>query len=304
MYASAGAAVAVALLMAASPLAGALKPHVIVPPYKGSTSVVYRSVSSYGSCKSSVALTGVHWVPKTGNATGFGYASAKGCATPPIGNGNSQGYTSAEFEIGIPIKVATNLGHNISVDVSYVYTVIATVTGKASCPVAKNVPGVYTYSDCSVYASAGSSVSMEFWDQTNGSFLYGQNDYAYLPQNYSQVYNYSYCNGAGTCYNYNSTYACHNSTYSVCVPSGTRATGSNTTWINTGRNCEYGYNGFCYYWRNWTLNSSHKYWVIEYVNFDANADIYGYGAGHGALATVNGATLGNSGWRIASVTVT
>ncbi|HZY69828.1 MAG TPA: hypothetical protein VFF67_02470 [Thermoplasmata archaeon] len=303
-YGSAGVAVAVALVMAVSPMAGALKPHVILPPFKGSASTIYKSISQSGNCKSTSALTSLHWVPKTGNVTGFAYSAAKGCLVVPTGSGYASAYTYAQFQVAIPVKVYTNTGHNFSVDFSYDYTLLASITGAAGCPPAKNVPGTYTYSYCNLDVSAGSFLSMELYDQTNNTYLYGGHDYVYPPENYSYVYNDSYCNGSGTCYNYSYSYSCHNSTYSTCVPSGTIASGTNNTWINSGSNCGYGYAGHCYYWHNWTLNSSHKYWVISYMEFYADAYLYGYGAGHSVLASVNGATLGNSGWKIVSVTVT
>ncbi|HZY69827.1 MAG TPA: hypothetical protein VFF67_02465 [Thermoplasmata archaeon] len=305
-YGSAGTAIAIALLMAASPMAGALKPHTIVAPYKGTAANFSKSVYTYGNCKSTGALTGMHWLPKTGNETGFAYSSVKGCTVVPTGGGTADNGNQGTISVAFPVKVFTNTAHNFSVNWSYAYTVIASITGVPTCPAAKPVPGTYTYSYCSVDASTYVEFSMELYDQTNNSYLYGQHDYVQGPQNYTDVYNDSYCTSTGTCYSYNATYGCgyYKYYYQNCVPSGTMAAGSNTTWINSGNNCGYSYAGHCYYWHNWTLNSSHKFWILTALYFDAYAYVSGYGAGHGAIASVNGATLGNTGWKISSVTVT
>lgn len=306
-YGSAGAAIAIALLMAASPMAGALKPHVILPPYKGTAASLSKYIYSSGNCKSSSALTGLHWVPKTGNVTGFAYASAKGCAVVPTGYGSAYVSEEGSYQIAFPVKVYTNTGHNFSIDWSYAITLIASMAGAPNCPVAK-APGSYSdcYLDVEAYSSAG---IQDIYDQTNNSYLYGgYGGHASVagPENYSYVSNYSYCSTTGTCYNYNYSSFCGQYKYAYynCVPSGTQATGTNVTWVNTGNHCEDLYAGHCYYWQNWTLNSSHKYWILADVFFDAYADIYGYNSAHSVTASVNGATLGNTGWKITSVTVT
>ncbi|HZY69825.1 MAG TPA: hypothetical protein VFF67_02455 [Thermoplasmata archaeon] len=294
---------AIALLMALSPIAGALKPHTISPPYKGTAANVSKNVYTYGNCKSSGALTAVHWIPKTGNITGFAYAAAKGCTVVPTGPGSASISNGASVGVAIPVKVYTNTGHNFSVNWSYVYSLIASFTGGFNCPVAK-APG--TYSDCSIDVSTYVEFSMELYDQTNNSYLGSSHSYVQGPENYSYISNYSYCSTTGTCYNYNYSNFCgqYKYYYQNCAPSGTMATGTNTTWVNTGANCYYFYAGKCGYWHNWTLNTSHKYWILNSVYFSAYAGIYGYNQTHTATASVNGATLGNTGWRITSVTVT
>ncbi|HZY70149.1 MAG TPA: hypothetical protein VFF67_04120 [Thermoplasmata archaeon] len=290
--------------MSTSPLAGALKPHVLAPPYKGTTLTSYRGIFVSGNCKSAYALTGMNWVPNTGNVTGFAYDSAKSCTTFPPGNGSAAGYTNGEFRIGFPVKVYTNVGHNFSVDFSYTYTVNVSVAGAGVCPVAKNIPGTPTYSSCTWYASAGSKMWMELYDQTNNSYLWGQHFYVFGPKNDSEQDNSSWCDGRGTCTSFNSGVSCFNPALQPCVPSGTMATGSNTAWITPGNNCQIGYAGYCYSWHNWTLNSTHRYWILAWVYFYAIASVYGWPAGRSVHANVNGATFGNTGWRITSVTVT
>lgn len=295
------AVAAVVLLVPVSLFAGALQPHTKVPPYRGTTVSMSRSVSSYGNCATSASLTGFSWLPKTGNVTGFASASGRGCATSPTGNGSATAYNDGGVvQVAIPIHVYTNSGHNFSVNFSYSYTATTTSTGAGVCPVAKTVPGTYTYSYCEKYVAAGSSRWIELFDQTNGSYLDGPRSYVQGPWNYSDQYNGSYCNGGGSCYTYSGNQSCRNSTYWVCAPSGSMATGTSTVWLNTGSNCLYVRHG-CFY--NWTLNSTHKFWVLAFVDFYAEVSIQGWGGGR-VFASVNGATLGNTGWRITSVTVT
>ncbi|HZY69548.1 MAG TPA: hypothetical protein VFF67_01025 [Thermoplasmata archaeon] len=302
--ASYGFAAVVVVSVAVAPMAGALKQHTILPPFKGSASSIIRAVSLYGNCKVSSALYALHWVPRSGNITGIAYSSAKGCVTFSTGNGSSSASSSADLQVAFPVRFSTNAGHNFSVAFSYDYTLLASISGATNCPVAQNVPGTYTSSDCHVDVSAGSQFMMELYDQTNGSYLGGEHGFFDAPENYTVVSNFSFCNGHGGCSNGNNAYSCQNSTVSSCAPSGSTVAGSNAAWIDTGANCRFSYAGHCSYWSNWTLNSSHRFWVIAIVEISTYATIYGYGAGHGVLAKVNSATLGNAGWKITSVTVT
>lgn len=303
-YGTAGMAVGLALVMALTPVAGALKPHVINPPYKGSSGVQSRYISSGGTCKSAASVTGNHWIPKTGNMTAIVYSLAKACATPPTGNGYANAYTSDQFQVAIPVKIYTNTGHNFSANYSWAFTITASLTVAGGCPVAKYVPGSYTYSSCYADVNTYAYLQTELFDQTNSSYLASSHSYLSLPQNYSYQDNYSYCSSTGSCTNNSYAYSCHSSQYYQCAPSGSAVTGTNSTWINTGKNCASGYNGYCYYWHNWTLNSSHKYWLLTFLYVSADAYLYNWAPGSSAVASINGASLGNTGWRIASVTVT
>ncbi|HZY70150.1 MAG TPA: hypothetical protein VFF67_04125 [Thermoplasmata archaeon] len=247
-------------------------------------------------------------MPNTGNVTGVANSASNGCGVL-AGYGIASASTSAFWQIAIPIKVASG-AHIFSVAFSYDYTLVASFSaGASSCPLAKNVPGIHTSSYCSWGVGAGSNVGMEIYDQTNNSYLYGGYDSAGLPQNYSYASTTSYCNGSGTCSSSNYSLSCSNSIYyhrSFCAPSGTTAKGSNTTYINSGDNCWY-WNT----WRvhlhscfNWTMNGSHKLWILAFVDVYTFAELYNYGTGSSALATVNGATLRNIGWKVISVTVT
>ncbi|HZY71288.1 MAG TPA: hypothetical protein VFF67_09985 [Thermoplasmata archaeon] len=302
-----GLAVALALLISISPTVGALKPHVILPPYKHTALAQSKSIFVGGNCKSGVALNSNYWLPKTGNLTAFAYAAAKGCNIVPTGPGYAESDVSDNLQVGFPVKVYTNMAHNFSVNFSYSYTIIVShVRAAGGCPTAKNVPGTPTYIFCDIAVGALVSVSMQLFDQTNNSYNSGQYSFAYLPLNYSYTLNSTYCNGSGACGSSNGSGYCgqYNYPYLTCAASGTKATGASVTWINTGSNCGYIVAGRCYTWDNWTLNSSHNYWVLASVSIDASAVTVNYGIGTSAIASINGATLGNTGWKITSVTVT
>jgi len=292
--------------MALSPGAGAVTPHATVThtaPYTGTHASISKSTSTYGSCTASGKLTSLKWVPTTGNLTGVASGKGSGCATPPFGDGSASGSASATIDVAFPWHV-TSGGHNITVDTSYMYKVTAAFTGHLGCKAAVNVPGHYTYNSCSISASAGASWGFELYDATNNSYLSGSHTSVTGPQNYTDVYNDSSCNGLGTCTWYNSTYGCSGLYYYAnCVPSGTTATGFNSSWLNTSANCQYSSLGHCYSWYNWTLVGTDSYWVVVYLSFSAYASIYGYAAAHSATASLNGGSLGLTGWKVTSIAV-
>lgn len=304
----AGSATAVVLLMVASPLAGALRTQVITPPFRHTTVVQSSSTTSFGTCKRTDALLGNRWLPSVGNVTGFGSSSAKGCASVPTGPGTSGAGASDSFVIAFPFSVYRNAGYNLSLNFTYDYTVVGAFTGAGTCPTAKPVKGQYSSSYCARQFQATSAISMYLWDATNKTSLYGAQDSMLLPGNVSYAYNSSYCYN-GSCYAYNYSYGCSGGTGNItlfglnCIASGTHVHGTGTLWINTRGNCGYAYNGRCYSWLNWTLNHLHKFWVVVTVGFNTYADLYNFGGGHTAIGTINGATLGNKGWGLRSLTI-
>ncbi|HZY69717.1 MAG TPA: hypothetical protein VFF67_01905 [Thermoplasmata archaeon] len=294
---------AIAVLMAGSPVAGAFKPRVFVAPFTGTLAIPSNSVSASGSCKSTASLKSEAWVPSTGNVTALVSTSAKGCSTGLLGNGYAYANAGANIQLYFPVKVATG-GHNFSVKSSYAITLTTAIAGSYICPSAPYITGTYTYSDCSYSMSASTSMYMQLWDATNQSYLYSMTDNVQGPQWYTSGYNYSSCNGQGSCYSNGGNNSCSSTYYYAhCSPSGVQATGTNTTWINSGDDCGYGYSGHCYYWHNWTLNSSHKYWVVISFSMYAYSDMYGYSATHSVAASVNAANGGNTGWKVVSITV-
>ncbi|HZY69669.1 MAG TPA: hypothetical protein VFF67_01655 [Thermoplasmata archaeon] len=301
----AGSATVVALLMALSPAAGAITPHVFAAPYRHTAVLEGTSTASSGPCKRSDLLIGNHWLPKSGNVTGYALSSASGCAPSPFGSQGAAASAADNLEIAFPFNVSRSHGYNLSVNFTYDYTLVAAVSGSVGCPAAKPVKGQFTYDSCALSVQAGSLISMQLWDASNKTGLFGSNDYQQLPQNYSYESNYSYCY-SGNCYWYNYSYGCGgtgNFTPTNCAPSGGLARGTHTLWVNTGANCGNAYGANCYSWENWTLVPLHHYWVFVTVYFYTSASLYSYGAHHAVLASINGATLGNKGWSINSVTV-
>lgn len=300
-YGTIGVAAAAALLMVLSPLAGASVTK--TPPFKGTVSLISKSTSIGGTCKSAALAKALHWVPKTGNVTGWVAAGAKSCTTF-FGNGYADAYAGGTVTVGLPLHFKASGAHNLSVASSLAATITAAWTGAPSCPMAMLISGTYTYSDCFADISAGTSLYMQVYDKTNNTYLYG--DYHHTSvnfNNYSYVSNYSSCNGT-TCYSSNYSFSCSNLYYYAgCVPSGSPISSTNTTWINTGANCGYSYAGHCYSWNNWTLNASHSLWVVLSFTFYASVYISGFPSGLTGLASSNGATLGNTGWKVTGLTI-
>ncbi|HZY69824.1 MAG TPA: hypothetical protein VFF67_02450 [Thermoplasmata archaeon] len=299
-YGTIGVAAAAALLMVLSPLAGASVTK--TPPFKGTVYVIAPSTSTGGSCKSAALAKALHWVPKTGNVTGWVAAGGKSCTTF-FGNGYSSGSAYGNVIVGLPLHFKVNGAHNFSVATSLAATLTDAWTGTPSCPLAVLHSGTYTYSSCYADIAAGTSMVMSIYDKTNNSYLYGNyKNTEVFWNNYSYISNYSSC--YSSCSSYNYSYSCSNAYgYNGCVPSGTAISATNTSWLNTGANCGYSYAGHCYYWTNWTLNASHSLWVVLSFSFDAYVYEYGYPAGLVGVASLNAATLGNAGWKVTGLTI-
>ncbi|HZY69823.1 MAG TPA: hypothetical protein VFF67_02445 [Thermoplasmata archaeon] len=294
------ATLAVTLLMLTAPLAGAST--TTTAPYAHTLSSTFKSKSSYGYCLTTASSHGTQWNPTTGHVRGVASSSAKSCVAPPLGASYSSANIYDYITVWIPIAVG-NGGHNVSVTTSYAYTLTGSFPSLAACPLAANLHGQPTSSFCSYSILAGAYWQQALYDATNKSSLYGGNSYVSAPENYAYALDYSYCSGNGTCGTANYTYSCGSPYYYVpCSAWGTRATGTNTTWIDTGANCLYRYAGTCYYWSNWTLNAKHHYYVE--LSFEIYAGAYMQGlAGKTAAAGIDAAIGTNTGFKVASVAV-
>lgn len=301
----AGAIAAVILLLAPCAASGQLKSSTMTPPYKGAAASETKVLSISGPCKTTAALTALHWLPKHANITSVASASAKGCGTPPTGGGYSWAYVFAIWQLAIPVRVNTSAPHNFSAKFAFDYTPVTALAGVPTCPAAKPSPGSSTYSACWENAVAGSTMGLQLYDATNRTLLDRGWSYFFGPYNSTYFENFSSCTPAGACTSsYSSAYCASSSVYPFdCVPSGTPASGSNSTYLNTGDNCGSAFGPWCFSWQNWTLNRSHSYWAIAIVEVFVFVDVGGYGPGHSAIASVNGATFGNRGWRVTSLTV-
>ncbi len=302
--AGAAGAVAVALLLAIAPGALARTPTTVAAPYTGSTVSFSNSTSAYGTCASSAKLSSLAWSATTGVATAVATAKASGCATPPLGDGDSSSDSGTGAEIAIPVHVAAG-AHNFTLAASYAYTIDASATGHYACARAHLVAGTFTENDCSWDVRGSATWSFELYDATNGSALPGANTAVTGPQNFTQQANDSVCNGVATCTWSNGTSYCTDGmSYTNCVPAGTANTGTSSSWLNTGKNCASAYMGSCLTWKNWTLVGSHHYWLLVMIDIEVSADVSNYPGGHAAMASLNAATGGNTGWKISSVKVT
>jgi hypothetical protein len=145
---------------------------------------------------------------------------------------------------------------------------------------------------------------MGLWDATNLTSLTGSHAVVQGPTNYSDVTNYTYCSSSGSCSASNSSYACSSSTYyyAHCVTSGKVSSGSNVSWVDTQNNCQWSYGHRCFSWGNWTLNSTHKYWILVSFTAFTWVDMYHYPPGDTLIATVDAWSPGSNGWRVNSVT--
>ncbi|HZY70536.1 MAG TPA: hypothetical protein VFF67_06135 [Thermoplasmata archaeon] len=274
-------------------------------PYLRTTSLQTKHHYTIGPC-AATAYSKAAWSSVTGNVTGLVSTSSKTCATRPYGTAGSMGYSEDYLQIAIPINIKHG-GHNFTVNISYALSVIASFNGSLYCAPTVNTPGLFTAKQCYAQVAAETTWGILLFDATNGSTLYGDYHHSNVqgPTTFTYISNTSSCNGKGSCHYSNQSSFCTSSFYYFnCVASGAMNTGNNSTWLNSGKNCIYSYGKGCYSWQNWTLNRSHSFWVE--VWFDAIAGTYvssGYPLGLWALGEVNGATLGNTGWKITSVTV-
>lgn len=54
---------------------------------------------------------------------------------------------------------------------------------------------------------------------------------------------------------------------------------------------------------NWTLNGSHRLWIVLWFDYLADVAILQYNPGLTVSASLNAATAGNAGWKVNSVTI-
>lgn len=298
-------AVALGVLALAPSGAAASSGHALSPPYRHTSATYTRGVWINTGCRMSAGVSSTRWIPATGNVTGFVHAAATSCPAPPTGVDWSYGYGSVTTEVRFPVKVASG-AHNFTVNYSYALTVATATLGTIRCPVAANVHGTATAIGCYLQIAATTRWTERLFDATNQTFLGGPNSTVQGPTSDFDQTNFTSCNGAGTCTASNSSDNCTSSAtyyYGNCAPSGRMVSGTNSTWVDTGRNCGLLYAGRCYAWHNWTLNGTHQYdLVVDFFEY-AWVDLYHYLKGGGISASVNAATLGNTGWKITSVTI-
>lgn len=299
----AGLVVTIVLLVVTPSAPAAPVPRVHVPPYRHTNVTITSVAYSIGNCRNVSVVRSTHWLPATGEVTTYAYATAGSCPGTSAASGTGRAVAAPTVFVAIPVPISSGR-HNVSVTVAYSLSLTASLLGTFRCPRAPMVRGHQSHNDCNALANTLVEWTMTLEDTTNNTSLSSSSDYVLGPTNWTYVDNYSVCNGAGTCGWFNSSVSCVPLGGLFCARAGTHLTGNNTTWINTGRNCAYSIGSRCFSGGgNWTLNASHRYRVAVQFTVFATASLVGYLRGATALATVNAATLGNLGWKIASITV-
>ena len=246
----------------------------MVPPYKGSVSANYNSQSTGGCSAVGKIVAKAAWSPVTGIGHFADAASAKSCAKSLAGIGSgSNGYASGEFEIAIPVHIATTGAHSVAPTWMFTIADSQKMSVGGVCPAVKISATGYGSSYCDASSEAYVSGYAYLVDTTNGTYFYSTSYWSGF-FNYSSQYNDTYC------YNFNCSY--YNSSYGA--PSTFSGSTSHTWWFNG------------------TMVKSHKYVLITYVYGGASAYLYGYPKSS-ASAMVNLATLGN-GAKLSSISVT
>jgi hypothetical protein len=297
------AALATAILVGISPIVEASTHVVLTAPYRHSTVAFNPTKTTSGLCPTAASTSHTMWNASSGAVGSAASASVHSCAAPPIGVYTAYASASTDVEVAFPIKLATG-GHNLSVSVSYNLIVTAATKGKLACPLPKLIPGQATSRSCFLQIAATTSWSMALWDSTNGSTLSGANGSIQGPTVDYDVTNTTTCNVSGVCSGSSSVTNC--TTYSLphCVVSGKLASGADIGWINTSRNCVFSYANHCWSWNGWTLNATHRYWLI--VSFLAYTwvDLYHYPKGGSLVASVDAWGGGSRGWSVNTISVT
>ena len=269
-----GGAALVAMLFVTSVAAGAT----LVAPYKGAVLTNYNSNNTGGCAAIGKNLAMAAWSPMTGAGHFAEVAGAKSCTKSLAGVGTgSNGGANGEFELAIPIKIATNGAHSVAATWSLSWASANVLTLGGVCPAPKLIHGNGS-SYCSAYSDAYIYGYNYLIDTTNGTY-FGSSTYWGGASNYTSMYNDTYCYSF-TCSYYNSSYG---------TP-GSSSGSISFTW-----------------WFNGTMAKSHHYAVVAYIYGSAYASIYGYPNGgypkSSASAMVNMATLGH-GAKLTSITIT
>jgi len=246
----------------------------VVPPYKGTVQQNYNSQSTGGCSAIGKNTAKASWSPVTGVGHLGEVASAKTCGKSLAGvGGNSNGYASGEFEIAVPIKIATTGAHSVAAAWTISLTDSQKMTVGGVCPAVKLNSLGAGYSYCDASSEAYVSGYAYLVDVTNGTYFYSTTYWSGL-FNYSSQYNDTYC------YNFN----CTSYNYTYGTPSTFSGSASHTWYFNG------------------TMVKSHHYVLIAYMYGGASAYLYGFPKST-ASAMVNMATLGN-GAKLTGISVT
>jgi hypothetical protein len=278
--------VAALALFAVNP-AGAVGLQVLSAPFSHTHAVFTPSTLSAGPCAATDRISGMSWNATSGTFDGAVVVGVRSCSAPLTGP--AQAYASAAVLIMVAIPVHVHTGpHNFSLATSYDLTVVTATTGPLLCPKPSQSPGQSSSRTCFLETAATARWNFQLFDATNQTRLGGSMTAVQGPTTDLDQKNTTACNGSGSCTTTGSSSNCtvFSWAYSHCVPSGTPVTGANSTWLNTGRNCVNLYGGRCFGWENWTLNSTHQYWVLVFFQSYSWVNDYHYAPGSGLLARV------------------
>jgi hypothetical protein len=270
LWLTGGGAAIVALLLAMAPASGAVSPKMTLKSPYGGTLASTGNSGSIGGCSAKVTNpVKATWNSKNGSVTMSGTSKAGSC---PGVNQGSNAYVSTYVTVAIPIPIAVNGTHTITIQWSWHVALPTSLKASGKCPSAVINANGYGSSYCSASAYANVNGGPHIEDLTNGTTWYPSN-YWSGANNGSNINSNEYCY-SGTCSFYNST---------GHTVGGTGA-GAFTWWINA------------------TLSKGDKVIVVLQVYGNANSDEYGFPAGT-ASSAFNLATLGNGG-KLTSITVT
>lgn len=296
-----GAAFVVTLLLLVPPAAGYRSGSTIIPPFRHSAATSIAIATHPGPCRSTASVVPPHWNASSGNITGAAYSSAHSCWIQKPGLGYARSVSAFSLMVAIPIPIFRNSGNPFAVNFSYAFSFVGTIHGMHYCPTAKNINRTRTSITCRVAVSDEALARMRLYDQTNHSYLSGVDSATLLARSWTVEWNVSTCNGYGSCVSRSANTSCSYPANSFCVAWGP-VVGSRSTWLNAGANCiGRAHGGHCGQWQNWTLNSTHRYWILGEIEVVAAVAVQGYGVGLAAVASVNGASHGNTGWRLANI---
>lgn len=259
-------------LAAAKPIAGIVK-----APFNKAVVATYNNIVTQG-CGVAYNVKNPSWNASTGKGVLAEYATANSCASQSgyVGT-DTQGYSFAEYDIGIPVAIGGNGYYHFKV--AWATHLTAANTFNAGSCAASNATPYYCDSFALWYTSAGSGV----YDVTNNTWLpyatalvcwnggcSGLSFYPYpVWTAFNETHNYTNCN-YGTCGNQNTTSP---STASF-LPN------SLIFYLNS----------------SWRLIASHTYAILSFFYAEAWVSMYSSNTKVvGATGTVNfnGGTLGN-----------
>jgi hypothetical protein len=268
-----GGAIAIALLMALTPVATAAHPSTtLLAPFVGTHSNSYKSSSAVCGIAGGM---GAKWKSASGVLTGSAKSSVRSC---PYVSQFAYSSSTRTSEVSVPISLPFQGEYNASVAFNYKINPSMSVT-TSTCPSAANYTSGYDEVECYWFADWYVEVMLQLYDQTNGTYV-GTTDSYWEATNLSEtgVYNLCYygsCSTGGGSFTGSSA---NDDTYqapgydgvAVYLPNGP-AVGTGSLWTNsTSWSSVYGYG------TNYTLLLSDSYVILATFSFGTYTYLEGY----------------------------